>query len=131
MKTVDVQLLLVQELPALLTLHEDLTGTRVSGVKPGDMGTTPVVLVLSTGGSGWHDRILTTTQITFDCYAGTPWLAGELARSVISALHQLVVMVNPITNVQTWEPSELPDPDAVDLARYTVTAQITTRLSGG
>lgn len=109
-------------------LEGELAGTTVGGVRPSTKrDPKPYVLVLATGGSGQHGRVLYTAQLTIDSYAHTSWWAGELARRVGDAVHALPEADGPVAVVRSPAPAELPDPDT-DMRRYTATYQITAKL---
>lgn len=128
----DIQKMILDYLPKALAsdIPEELDGVSYVAVKPSDMGDKPYALVLATGGPGVSNKIMYRAQITVDAYATTAYWAGVLARLVSSALHQLPLTEGPVAQVESPAPAEFPDPDT-DLARYTATFQINTRLLGG
>lgn len=127
MKSLDLQKFVINYLNNL-DFEGELKGTTVGGLRPStEENPHPYVLVLATGGPGLSNRILYTAQITIDSYAPTSWWAGELARRVGDAIHQLPEADGPIAVVSSPAPAEMPDPDT-DLRRYTATYRITAKL---
>ena len=127
MKSLDLQKFVIDYLNNQ-DFEGELEDTTVGGVRPStEKNLHPYVVVLATGGPGLSHRILYTAQITIDSYAPTTWWAGELARRVGDAIHQLPEADGPIAVVSSPAPTEMPDPDT-DMRRYTATYQITAKL---
>lgn len=127
MKSIDLQKFVIDYLNNM-DFEGELEATTVGGIRPStEEEAHPYVLVLATGGPGLSNRILYTSQITIDSYAPTSWWAGELARRVGDAIHQLPEADGPIAVVSSPAPAELPDPDT-DMRRYTATYRITAKL---
>ena len=127
MKSIDLQKFIIDYLNNL-DFEGELADTTVGGLRPStEEDSRPYVLVLATGGPGLSNHILYTAQITIDSYAPTSWWAGELARRVGDAIHQLPEADGPIAVVSSPAPAEMPDPDT-DMRRYTATYRITAKL---
>lgn len=120
----------IPDLRARLIAHlPDQVGVPVTAHRPdGDTRPPQWITVVDVGGRTGDTRLLALITVVIDTYAMTAGGAADLARRADTAMRALPRTAVGAAMVTGTVPTEVPDPDAPDRARYTATYQITARL---